>query len=110
VRVENEMQQQSLLAYQNTVSQALKDVEDALVRYRAEVERHAALASAVQQSQRAQLLENQTYASGLSDQLATLDADRTVYQSQDALAQSDVALRTDLVSLYKALGGGWEIN
>ncbi len=110
VRVENEMQQQSLLAYQNTVGQALKDVEDALVRYRAEVERHAALASAVQQSQRAQVLESQTYASGLSDQLATLDADRTVYQSQDALAQSDVALRTDLVSLYKALGGGWEIN
>jgi len=110
VRVENEMQQQSLLAYQNTVAQALKDVENALVRYRAELERHAALASAVTQSQRAQTLEKQTYSSGLSDELATLDADRTVYQSQDALAQSDVALRTDLVSLYKALGGGWEIN
>jgi NodT family efflux transporter outer membrane factor (OMF) lipoprotein len=110
VRVENELQQQSLLAYQNTVAQALQDVEDALVRYRAELERHAALASAVQQSQRAQALEKQTYASGLADQLATLDADRTVYQSQDALAQSDAALRTDLVSLYKALGGGWEVN
>jgi len=110
VRVENEQQQQSLLAYQNAVALALKDVEDALVRYRAEMERHAALASAVEQSQRAEMLESQTYASGLSDELATLDADRTVYQSQDALAQSDVALRTDLVSLYKALGGGWEIN
>jgi len=110
IRVENEAQQQAMLAYQNAVASALKDVEDALVRYRAEVERHTALAGAVEQSQRAQTLEGQTYASGLADQLATLDADRSVYQAQDTLAQSDVALRTDLVSLYKALGGGWETD
>jgi NodT family efflux transporter outer membrane factor (OMF) lipoprotein len=110
IRVENEAQRQSMLAYQNAVAGALQDVEDALVRYRSEMERHGALAAAVEQYRRAQLLQTQTYASGLADQLATLEAERSVYDSQDALAQSDVALRTDLVSLYKALGGGWETD
>jgi multidrug efflux system outer membrane protein len=37
-----------------------------------------------------------------------LDAERSLYESQDAVVQSERAARLDLVSLYKALGGGWD--
>jgi outer membrane protein, multidrug efflux system len=40
--------------------------------------------------------------------LDVLDARRSLYQSDDQLAQSDQAVSIDLIVLYKALGGGWE--
>jgi hypothetical protein len=49
----------------------------------------------------------QRYAHGLVSFLEALDAERNVLSSQDALAQSNLAVTTDLVALYKALGGGW---
>jgi len=48
------------------------------------------------------------YLRGLSDFLSVLDAQRQQLDSEEALAQSDTAVITNLVSLYKALGGGWE--
>ena len=48
------------------------------------------------------------YQNGLIDLLDVLEVQRNLYASQDALAQSDQAVSSDLVALYKALGGGWE--
>jgi NodT family efflux transporter outer membrane factor (OMF) lipoprotein len=110
VRIQNEEQQQAFISYQNTVAQALKEVEDALVQYRYEHDRNASLVQAAMDARRARLVASQIYANGLADQLATLEAERSVFQAEDALAQSSAALRLDLVSLYKALGGGWEIK
>ena len=107
VHAQTEAQKQALLTYENVVAQALREVEDALVQYEAEKERHRALADAVQASHRALAVARQTYANGLADELATIDAERTVFQAEDALTQSDARLRTDLIALYKALGGGW---
>jgi outer membrane protein, multidrug efflux system len=107
IRVENEEQEQAMLAYQSAVAQALKDVEDALVQYETEHGRRAALALAVLESLRAREVSAQIYAHGLADQLATLEAERDLLQAEDTLAQSEASLRMDLVSLYKALGGGW---
>lgn len=109
IRVENEEQAQARLAYETAVAQALKEVEDALVQYEAEKGRQAALAEATRQSVRARDVSAQIYAQGLADQLATLQAERDLLQAQDALAQSDAGLRLDLVTLYKALGGGWDL-
>ncbi|EQD32663.1 outer membrane efflux protein OprB, partial [mine drainage metagenome] len=48
------------------------------------------------------------YQNGLTDFLNVLSAQQALYLSQDALVQSQSAVSTDLVALYKALGGGWE--
>ena len=50
----------------------------------------------------------QLYENGLTDFLNVLTAQQALYASQDALVQSQSAVSTDLVALYKALGGGWE--
>jgi outer membrane protein, multidrug efflux system len=110
IRVENERQGQSLLAYQGAVAQALKDVEDGLVQYEADRERRAALTQAVVAARRAHRAAAQIHEQGLADQVATLAAAQTELQAEDALAQCDASIRIDLVGLYKALGGGWEFD
>lgn len=108
IAVQDERQRQSLLDYQQTVDNALRDVEDAMVSYRNEQTRRGALADSVAASRDAVDLARQQYDKGVSDFLTVLDAQRTLYDAQDALAQSDRNATTDLVSLYKALGGGWD--
>ena len=53
-------------------------------------------------------LANQLYANGLANFINVLDAERSLYQAQDALVQSDQTVTTDVIALYKSLGGGWE--
>jgi outer membrane protein TolC len=53
-------------------------------------------------------LANQLYSNGLVNFIDVLDAERSLYATQDQLAQSDRAVSVNLISLYKALGGGWE--
>jgi len=110
IRAQDERQVQAALAYQTAVAQALKDVADSLVQYGSERERNASLVRTVAQARRARRVAAQVYANGLADQLASLLAERSLLQAEDALAQSDANLRTDLVGLYKALGGGWDVN
>jgi outer membrane protein, multidrug efflux system len=109
IQVENEEQAQARLAYETAVAQAFKEVEDALVQYESERSRQASLAEAARQTVRARDVSAQIYAQGLADQLATLQAERDLLQAEDALAQSGAGLRMDLVTLYKALGGGWDL-
>jgi outer membrane protein TolC len=87
---------------------AFEDVENGLVAYANEQIRHRSLEDAVTSSQKSLDLANKLYANGLTDFLHVLDAERSLYQAQDALVQSDRTVSADLVSLYKSLGGGWE--
>ena len=48
------------------------------------------------------------YDNGLVTLLDVLEVQRNLYTAQDQLAQSDQSVSTDLIALYKALGGGWE--
>jgi multidrug efflux system outer membrane protein len=107
IRVQDELREQALLAYESSFSTALKDVEDALVQYRFETTRNSGLVEAVAQARRARDVTFQIHEQGLTDETQTLIADGAVFQAEDALAQSDAALRIDLVALFKALGGGW---
>jgi multidrug efflux system outer membrane protein len=108
ITVEDEEQAQARLAYESAVAQALKEVEDALVRYETERSRQALLAEAARQARRSRDVSAQIYGQGLADQLATLQAERDLLQAEDSLEQSEAGLRLDLVTLYKALGGGWD--
>ena len=94
--------------YQQTVLQALKDVEDALIRIRTEQQRNAELRGGVADAERGFAAVQARYNTGLVDLTTELSAQQSVLQDRDQLVQSEAQLRRDLVSLYKALGGGWE--
>lgn len=94
--------------YQQAVLRALKDVEDALIRIRTEQERKKTLQSGLKDAERGLAAVDSRYRTGLVDLTSVLSAQQSVLQDRDQLVQSDAALRRDMVSLYKALGGGWE--
>jgi NodT family efflux transporter outer membrane factor (OMF) lipoprotein len=100
-------EQQQMATYEKTVLTALKDVEDALTNYTRNKERQASLRGAAAQNRKALELATQRYTSGLTSFLDVLDAQRSLYASEDAVTQSRGAIATDLISIYKALGGGW---
>ena len=108
IDLQSSLQRQALATYQKAVLTALSDVDNALVSYDREQARRVSLSQAVDSNQRAVNLSLQLYTRGLLDFLSVLDAERSLFAAQDALVQSDQAVSTDLVALYKALGGGWE--
>lgn len=96
------------LSYQQTVLTALQQVEDALVRVDTERVANASLRASARDAEAALAQSTRLYNAGLLDFLTVLTDERTVFQARDAVAQSDLALLLDDVSLYKALGGGWQ--
>jgi NodT family efflux transporter outer membrane factor (OMF) lipoprotein len=107
IEVQNSRQEQAAIRFEQSLLGALKDVEDALVQHAKEQVRRRTLAQAVASQQRAADLADQRYAQGLVDFLNVLDAQRQLYIAQDALVQSDRAIITHSIALYKAVGGGW---
>jgi NodT family efflux transporter outer membrane factor (OMF) lipoprotein len=108
IEVQNAVQEQALLTYQRSVLVAFQDVENALVAEAQEQLRRAALIDAVDANRRAVDLATRLYTHGQTDFLNVLTAQRALFASQDALAQSDRTVATNRVALYKGLGGGWE--
>ncbi|MFZ5448174.1 MAG: efflux transporter outer membrane subunit [Thermodesulfobacteriota bacterium] len=108
IEVQDALAEQALLTYQKTVLTALKDVETALVAYAKEQERRNSLSEAVVKNRKAVEVAMKLYVAGKTDFLNVLNAQRSLYTTEDALAQSTRTVDTNLVALYKALGGGWE--
>jgi NodT family efflux transporter outer membrane factor (OMF) lipoprotein len=108
IRVQNARQEQALAAYEKTVLMSFEDVENSLVAYAKEQIRRRSLEDAVKSSQDSLRLASQLYSNGLASFINVLDAERSLYLAEDALVQSDRAVTQNLISLYKALGGGWE--
>jgi NodT family efflux transporter outer membrane factor (OMF) lipoprotein len=108
IAVQRELQTQQFLDYQATVLVALRDVESALIAYSKEHEHYLALVDAVNANRRAVDLATQLYREGQTDFLNVLEAQRSLYQSEDQLTISRRTLASNLVALYKALGGGWQ--
>jgi NodT family efflux transporter outer membrane factor (OMF) lipoprotein len=100
-------EKEAALDYARVVLNALHEVENALVAYESEQSRRAALAATLVQNREALALARQRYRSGVTAFLDVLDAERTAQQTELSLAVSTAAISTDLVALYKALGGGW---
>ncbi|MCX5633842.1 MAG: efflux transporter outer membrane subunit [Phycisphaerae bacterium] len=108
IEVKKALTEQALLTYQKAVLTALQDVENALVAYSKEQQRNKALEDTAAANRKAVDLATQLYSQGQTEFLSVLDAQRSLYASEDSLVQSNRNLSTDLVALYKALGGGWE--
>ncbi len=108
IEVQNAREQQALIRYEQTVLGALEETENSLVSYEREQTRTSDLDQSVRAERDAVSLANELYSKGLSDFSAVIDAQRQLYLLEDQLAQSRSTQTTNLIALYKALGGGWE--
>jgi NodT family efflux transporter outer membrane factor (OMF) lipoprotein len=108
IEIRNAQQDQFFLLYEKSVLRALSEVESALVSYSKEQSRYRSLLAAVDANRRAVRMSNDLYTHGLVAFLNVLDAERTLYNSENVLAQSEANMASNLVALYKALGGGWD--
>jgi outer membrane protein TolC len=109
IKVQNALVTQSLAAYEATVLAAYEEVENALDAWTSEQRRHEALVLAVESARRAADLALIQYNSGLVDFQTVLTADRQLISLEDSLAISDGEMTSNLIRLYKALGGGWSV-
>jgi len=107
ILVQTARQEEALSAYEAAVLTALKDVENALVAFANEQTRRATLAEAVKSAQSAFELARDQYVSGLVSFQSVLDTQQALLNAQEQLAASEAQVTSSLISLYKALGGGW---
>ncbi len=107
IRVQDAKQEEALAAYEQTTLTAFEEVENGLVSYAKEQVRSRSLQDAAVSSRRSLDLANRLYANGLTDFLHVLEAERSLYDAEDRLAQSQKAISGDLITLYESLGGGW---
>lgn len=98
----------SLAEYQGTILTALRETEQALARYAAALDQNAALARATASAESAANQTKQRFDSGRDNFLDLLVAEQNRAAARQALAQSDTNVANLQVSLFKALGGGWE--
>ncbi len=108
VEIQGAVQEQALISYQKSVLLALEEIENALQAYAQGRERVDARRAAADAARRAADLSRQLYQSGLADFQKVLETERTLLGAEDSLATAEAGMRTNLVKLYKALGGGWE--
>ncbi|HTR44112.1 MAG TPA: efflux transporter outer membrane subunit [Thermodesulfovibrionales bacterium] len=110
VRVQDARLQELLIAYQNTVLSAQKDVEDNLAAFLRAQERTEYLAKSVGAAKSALDIAVKQYRAGVKDFTAVLLAQQSLLNEQDNLATTFGNISTSLVGVYRALGGGWEIR
>jgi NodT family efflux transporter outer membrane factor (OMF) lipoprotein len=108
VRVEDARFQQLLLTYRDTVIRAAQEVEDALAGYIEAQQTAVSRQNAVTSAKRSVDLSLSAYREGAADYQRVLDAEQSLLQQQDNLAQANSSIATYLIAVYKALGGGWE--
>jgi NodT family efflux transporter outer membrane factor (OMF) lipoprotein len=101
---------EAALAYRKTVLAALQEVEDSLTAVHDDARRCNALAETTAANRRSLALAEDSYRAGLSTYITVLDSATQTIQAQSQFDQATLAETTDLVKLYKALGGGWQGN
>jgi NodT family efflux transporter outer membrane factor (OMF) lipoprotein len=107
IEVQSALQEQYLMAYEAAVLTALEEVENALVAYAEVQQRRQSLSEATQAARKAVELAQHKYRAGLTDFNNVLDAQRSLLSFQEQLAQNEGNVTSNLVRLYKTLGGGW---
>jgi multidrug efflux system outer membrane protein len=107
VKQSEALQQQALFQYRQTVLNACREVEDALIKTskgREEAESQRKQVEALTTTARLSRLQ---YEGGSVDYLQVLDAERSLFSGQLSLVEREVNVLTSLISVYKAMGGGW---
>jgi NodT family efflux transporter outer membrane factor (OMF) lipoprotein len=110
VRVQDARLQQALVDYQLTVLRAAQEVEDSITGFLREEDALVFNQNAVTAGASAVRIALVQYREGATDFQRVLDSQRSLLQSQNGLAHARSAAATNLIGLYKALGGGWELR
>jgi NodT family efflux transporter outer membrane factor (OMF) lipoprotein len=97
-----------LIAYRRTIIDAVRDADTAIGNFSAQQERLKNLDVAMLASERAVSLASQRYDRGLTDFLNVVDAERQEYELENEYAATQQSAAEAFVTLYKALGGGWQ--
>ena len=109
LRLRRSQQRQAALAYRNTVLEAWRDVDDAVTAYGEALQARTEIARAATADQSALEAAQQGFSQGAIDFLNVTNAQASLLSVQDQLATAQTEIETDLVSIYKALGGGWQV-
>jgi NodT family efflux transporter outer membrane factor (OMF) lipoprotein len=104
----NAQQQEAMADYQKTILGALSDVERSLAAYNEQRKFLHAASNAVEKDRHARDIAQERYKNGLTSFIDVLDADRTLFASQDQLTKARAEASQDLIAVYKSLGGGWK--
>jgi NodT family efflux transporter outer membrane factor (OMF) lipoprotein len=110
VRVQDARFQQLVVNYQNTVLRAAQEVEDAMVAFLRKQQEVLFLSDSVEAAKRSVEISMIQYREGLVDYQRVLDTQRFQAQEQDLLTSTTGDVALNLVGMYKALGGGWQIR
>jgi NodT family efflux transporter outer membrane factor (OMF) lipoprotein len=115
-RIKNNVQaqdarfQQAILTYRDTVLRANEEVENGIVSFLREQERVVSLTGSANAAARSVELATRQYQKGTIDYQPLLDSERVLVHQQDTLAEGRGLVGIHLVSIYKALGGGWQVQ
>ncbi len=101
------LQQQALLQYRQTVLEAFREVEDALVRTTKGREESVVQKNQVDALNSTAELARLQFDQGRVDYLQVLDAERSLFSAELEMVQKEIDLLGSLISVYKAMGGGW---
>jgi NodT family efflux transporter outer membrane factor (OMF) lipoprotein len=110
VRVADARFQELAVNYEDTVIRAAQEVEDAMVGFLQSKDAVSFLADAVKASKRSVELSMIQYREGLTDYQRVLDTQRFLAEQQDNLVFTAGNVGLNLVAMYRALGGGWELR
>ncbi len=108
VRVADLQAQEAIITYRQTVLAAFHDVDNAMTTYALDQRRTIDLDRQFDDSKHGRDLARDRYTAGLGAYIDVLNAEHQAAQTELDLAQASVTASTDLVALFKALGGGWE--
>ncbi|MGI9316961.1 MAG: efflux transporter outer membrane subunit, partial [bacterium] len=107
IEVQNAIQEQAMVRYEASILTALEEVDNAITALTEEQLRYRELSNSAEAALRAAEIAEMRYEAGATDFLSVLDAQRSLLSVQSQQASSEGTIVSNLVRLYKALGGGW---
>ena len=108
--IQDSRYQQLIVNYQNTVLRAAREVEDAVVGFIRAKETEIYLKESVDAASRSVDLALLQYRDGVTDYQRVIDTQTSLVNQQDIWTQTRGNISTNLIAMYKALGGGWQIR
>jgi NodT family efflux transporter outer membrane factor (OMF) lipoprotein len=106
----NAQQQEAMATYRKTIISALSDVERTVTAYIEQEKYWRSLEKSTKANQHVAVIAQQRYKEGLTSFLEVLDAQRTLYASQNQLIEAESKTTQNLIAVYKNLGGGWNVK
>jgi NodT family efflux transporter outer membrane factor (OMF) lipoprotein len=110
VRLQDARFQELVYTYQDTVLTAGREAEDAIIGFLKAQQRTESLGESVKAAQRTEEITYEQYKQGAVDFTPLLLVEQTLAQQQDQLAQSRGDIALNLIAVYRAIGGGWEMR